>query len=144
VLYQKPRLLLNSINKCKKDLLLNKPLLNSELQGLVQSLAQIQKIELENCVFKILEEREKHSEKTLAQLYDPDKMLDGLREAHYQLDLAVERCYRSKPFASDEERLEYLFKLYEQMITEEKERSGELNFEPVTQKTKKKKFSRNI
>ena len=71
-------------------------------------------------MYAVLSEREKHSEKTLAQLYDPDKMPDGLREAHHQLDLAVERCYRSKPFASDEERLEYLFRLYEQMIAEEK------------------------
>jgi len=82
---------------------------------------EIQKKELENCVFKILEERERHSEKTLAQLYDPDKMPEGLREAHRQNDLAVERCYRLKPFESDEERLEYLFKLYEQMISKEKE-----------------------
>jgi len=44
----------------------------------------------------------------------------GLREAHHQNDLAVERCYRSRPFESDEERLEYLFKLYELMIEEEK------------------------
>ena len=81
-----------------------------------------QKKELEQHVYNILGEREKHSEKTLAQLYDPDKMPDGLREAHRQNDLAVERCYRSRPFESDEERLEYLFKLYEQMIEEEKER----------------------
>lgn len=67
----------------------------------------------------VLAEREAHSEKTIAQLYDPDKMPDGLREAHHQLDLAVERCYRSKPFETDEERLEYLFKLYEQMIEDE-------------------------
>ena len=93
-----------------------------------------QKKELENCAFKILEEREKHSEKTLAQLYDPDKMPEGLREAHRQNDLAVERCYRLKPFESDEERLEYLFKLYEQMISKEKEH-GTL-FES-TKKTKK-------
>ena len=72
------------------------------------------------CTFRILEERENHSEKTLAQLYDPDKMPDDLKEAHRQNDLAVERCYRSKPFESDEERLEYLFKLYEKMIAEEK------------------------
>ena len=85
------------------------------------SISTNQKVELENCVFKILEEREKHSEKTLAQLYDPDKMPEGLREAHHQNDLAVERCYRLKPFESDEERLEYLFKLYEQMIAKEKE-----------------------
>lgn len=80
-----------------------------------------QKEELTQCVFRILEEREIHSEKTLAQLYDPDKMPEGLREAHRLNDLALERCYRSKPFESDEERLEYLFKLYEKMIAEEKE-----------------------
>lgn len=84
-----------------------------------------QKEELTMCTFRILEEREKHTEKTLAQLYDPDKMPEGLREAHRLNDLAVERCYRSKPFESDEERLEYLFKLYEKMIEEEKN-SGSL------------------
>ena len=62
-----------------------------------------------------LQERENHSGKTMAQLYDPDKMPDGLREAHHNLDLAVDRLYRSKPFTSDEERLEHLFKLYEEM-----------------------------
>ena len=78
-----------------------------------------EKQELEKHVYRILEEREKHSEKTLAQLYDPDKMPEGLREAHHHNDLAIERCYRSKPFESDEERLEYLFKMYEQMIKSE-------------------------
>jgi len=97
-----------------------------------------QKQGLEKYVRQILEEREKHSEKTLAQLYDPDKMPPGLREAHHQLDLAVERCYRSKPFESDEERLEYLFKLYEQMIAEEKAHNGELNFDKPKSKKKRK------
>ncbi len=83
------------------------------------NISQNQKNAIEELVFSVLEERERHPEKTLAQLYDPDKMPDGLREAHHQLDLAVERCYRSKPFESDEERLEYLFKLYEKMIAEE-------------------------
>jgi len=82
-------------------------------------ISENQRGEIENNVYNILSQRENHSEKTLAQLYDPDKMPLGLKEAHHQLDLAVERCYRSKPFDSDEERLEYLFKLYEQMIAEE-------------------------
>ncbi|WP_010664842.1 class I SAM-dependent DNA methyltransferase [Marinilabilia salmonicolor] len=73
------------------------------------------KQEITQGVFRILEEREKHPDKTMAQLYDPDKMPDGLREAHRLNDLAVEQCYRSRPFQSDEERLEHLFKLYEQM-----------------------------
>jgi hypothetical protein len=69
-------------------------------------------------VFEVLDERAKYSEKTLAQLYDPNKMPAGLKEAHHQLDLAIERCYRPhKPFESDIERLEYLFKMYEEMTT---------------------------
>ena len=100
------------------------------------SISQSQKEELEQCVFRILEERENHSEKTLAQMYDPDKMPEGLREAHRLNDLAVERCYRSKPFESDEERLEYLFKLYEKMIAEEKEKGTLFETEKKAKKQK--------
>ena len=83
-------------------------------------LTEKQKETITTHVYNVLEEREKHSEKTMAELYDPEKMPDELREAHQHLDLAVERCYRSKPFTSDEERLEYLFKLYEDMTAKEK------------------------
>lgn len=31
-------------------------------------------------------------------------------------DLAVEKIYRLRPFKSDEERLEYLFKQYDKMV----------------------------
>ncbi|MEY8767339.1 DNA methyltransferase [Francisella philomiragia] len=82
-------------------------------------ISQKQKDTITELVFNILDEREKHSEKTLAQLYDPDKMPAGLREAHHRLDLAIEQCYRKKPFESDEERLEYLFKMYEKMVGED-------------------------
>jgi len=83
------------------------------------TISEKQKEELNQHVFNILSEREKHPKKTLAQLYDPDTMPDGLRGAHHQNDLAIERCYRSKPFENDEERLEYLFILYEKMIAKE-------------------------
>jgi len=83
------------------------------------NISEKQKEELNQHVFNILVERERHPEKTLSELYDLDKMPDGLREAHHQNDLAIERCYRSKLFENDEERLEYLFKLYEKMIAEE-------------------------
>jgi len=72
----------------------------------------------------------------LAELYDPDKMPDGLREAHKENDLIIERCYRKKLFNSDEERLEYLFELYEEMIKEEEEKDS-LFKEP--KKTRKRK-----
>jgi hypothetical protein len=74
----------------------------------------------------------------MAELYDPHKMPEGLREAHRQNDIIIEKCYRSTPFKSDEERLEYLFKLYEKMIAEEKEK-GTLFAEE--KKAKKKKNS---
>jgi type I restriction-modification system DNA methylase subunit len=99
-------------------------------------ISNLRKEELTQCAFRILEEREKHPEKTLAQLYDLDKMPDGLKEAHRLNDEAVERCYCSTPFNSDEDRLEYLFKLYEKMIQEENTK-GTL-FE-VEKKSRKKK-----
>lgn len=99
-------------------------------------ISESQKQELTQCVFRILEERENHSEKTLAQLYDPEKMPEGLREAHRLNDLAVERCYRSEPFESDEERLEYLFKLYEKMIAKEKGKEASSKAEKKTKKQK--------
>lgn len=76
-----------------------------------------QKESLATHVYNILEEREKYPEKTMADLYDPDKMPVGLREAHKYLDLAIDQIYRNKPFESDEDRLAHLFKLYEEMIT---------------------------
>jgi hypothetical protein len=74
-----------------------------------------QKENLNLYVFAILDERAKHPEKTMAQLYDPDKMPKGLKQVHEELDRAVEQCYRLQPFTSDTERLEYLFKMYEEM-----------------------------
>jgi len=80
-----------------------------------------QKEEISELVEDILDAREKEHPKTLAELYDPDKMTDHLRQAHKNLDLYIEQCYRAKPFESDEERLAYLFKLYEKMIKKENE-----------------------
>jgi len=100
------------------------------------SISKQRKEELTQCTLKIIDERLKHSEKTLAQLYDPDKMPEGLKEAHHQNDLAVERCYRSTIFSSDEERLEYLFKLYEKMIQEEKDKDTLFAKQKKTRKRK--------
>jgi len=53
-----------------------------------------QKENINQYVFDILDERAKHSEKTMGQLYDPVKMPVGLKQAHQALDAAIERCYR--------------------------------------------------
>ncbi|MBR3079149.1 MAG: class I SAM-dependent DNA methyltransferase [Prevotella sp.] len=73
------------------------------------------KKEIEEAAEEVLITREYYPEKTLAELYDPDKMPQDLREAHARLDDIVESCYPGYPFASDEARLECLFKLYEKM-----------------------------
>ena len=52
---------------------------------------------------------------TLADLYDPVAMPPVLAKAHAELDRAVEKCYRKEPFASDRERVEFLFALYEKL-----------------------------
>jgi type II restriction/modification system DNA methylase subunit YeeA len=75
------------------------------------------KQEIEAAAEEVLITREYYPEKTLAELYDPDKMPQDLREAHAKLDDIVESCYPGYPFASDEARLECLFKLYEKMTT---------------------------
>ena len=73
------------------------------------------KQEIESAAEKVLITREYYPGQTLAELYDPDKMPQDLREAHARLDDIVESCYPGYPFASDEARLECLFKLYEKM-----------------------------
>lgn len=73
--------------------------------------------ELTNAAEEILVTRGGHPEKTLAEMYNPDKMPQDLREAHNTLDDIVDSCYSGYPFANDEERLECLFRMYEKMTT---------------------------
>jgi hypothetical protein len=53
---------------------------------------------------------------SLADLYDPLAMPAELLKAHRALDHAVDRAYRSAPFTSERERVEYLFARYEQLV----------------------------
>ena len=63
----------------------------------------------------VLHARAAHTGATLAELYDPDLMPPNLRKAHQALDRAVDRLYRRTGFASERERVEHLFTLYEKM-----------------------------
>lgn len=74
-----------------------------------------QKERLSALAENILFTRENHTEMTLGEMYNPESMPLDLKLAHQAMDIAVEQCYRPEPFTSDEERLEYLFKLYEKM-----------------------------
>ena len=62
-----------------------------------------------------LDARLAYPDATLADLYDPDLMPPALRRAHRAIDRAVDRLYRRTGFASERERAEHLFMLYEKM-----------------------------
>ena len=87
----------------------------------------------------ILEARKTFPNCTLADLYSPLLMPPLLRKAHQECDKAVDKLYGKEKFHSERERVEHLFKLYQ-------------NFDPQTQmdlsdkktKTKAVKKSRKI
>lgn len=64
----------------------------------------------------VLDARAAHPGTSLADLYDPDVMPPNLRKAHRNLDLAVDKLYRSSAFESDRDRVEHLFELYEKVV----------------------------
>ena len=80
-------------------------------------ITEAQKKKIELYANRILEIRQKYFAKTLAELYDPDKMPEDLAEAHHDLDLCIESCYKKKPFENDDQRLKHLFKMYELMTS---------------------------
>lgn len=84
------------------------------------SISGTKKSEIEEAATNVLLTRENYPEKTLADLYDPEKMPEDLRAAHEELDAIVESCYPGAPFPNDEARLECLFKLYEKMTADKK------------------------
>ena len=65
----------------------------------------------------VLDARAAYPDATLADLYDQDLMPPNLRRAHQSIDRAVDRLYRRTGFASERERAEHLFMLYEKMRT---------------------------
>ena len=66
----------------------------------------------------ILDIRAEFTDSSLADLYDPLAMPPKLKKAHQALDKAVDRCYTTKSFKSDKERIEFLFGLYEGYLEE--------------------------
>lgn len=76
----------------------------------------IQKKAIEVAALRVLDRREQHSHMTIEELYDPDTMPPDLKAAHVALDEAVDKIFRSRPFTSDEDRLELLLALYEKTL----------------------------
>ena len=81
----------------------------------VPKLTEKNKTDLTHCAEDILLAREAHFPASIAELYDPEKMPDDLREAHERNDEVLERIYIGRRFRNDTERLETLFDLYTNM-----------------------------
>lgn len=73
-----------------------------------------QQQDIETLAQGILDARNAFPSLTLDDLYDADNMPPTLRRAHDALDKAVDRLYRRSPFKFERDRVEHLFKLYEQ------------------------------
>ncbi|MCX7424863.1 MAG: class I SAM-dependent DNA methyltransferase, partial [Planctomycetia bacterium] len=72
---------------------------------------------VERAAQKVLDVREAYPDASLADLYDPLSMPADLAKSHAALDRAVDRCYRSRPFAGEVNRIEYLFKEYQRLAS---------------------------
>jgi hypothetical protein len=71
-----------------------------------------QRTAIEETAQAVLDVRATHTDASLADLYDPVAMPPDLRKAHQSLDKAVDAAYGKKNFASDAERVAFLFELY--------------------------------
>ena len=78
-------------------------------------MTDVQRNQIQGLSQMILDARDLFSDSSLDVLYGTDTMPPALRKAHITLDKTVDRLYRAKGFASERERVEYLFMLYEKM-----------------------------
>ena len=80
----------------------------------VPKVTSIQKKAVDVAAIRVLDRREQYPDLAIEDLYDPETMPEDLKSAHIALDEAVDRIYRPRGFANDEDRLEHLLRLYEE------------------------------
>ncbi|HOY94967.1 MAG TPA: class I SAM-dependent DNA methyltransferase [Catalimonadaceae bacterium] len=78
-----------------------------------RNVSESMKRKVEEAAQDVLAIRQAYPNSSLADLYDPLSMPPNLVKAHQILDKAVDQCYRSQPFTTELNRLEFLFGLYE-------------------------------
>jgi hypothetical protein len=71
---------------------------------------------IEKSAQKILNSRENYPDSTLADLYDPLTMPTDLYGAHKENDRAVDLAYGCKGFATESDRVGFLFEKYKEII----------------------------
>ena len=72
---------------------------------------------VKKCTREVLEIRKKYTS-SLSDLYNPLSMPKPLLDAHKNLDKAVDKCYSTKTFKTDLERLTHLFDLYDKLTAQ--------------------------
>ncbi|MDZ4819476.1 MAG: DNA methyltransferase [Planctomycetota bacterium] len=82
-----------------------------------QNVSEAKRKAIEEAAQDVLDARDAHPTATLADLYDTLTMPTDLSKAHAKLDRAVDRCYRSQPFASERHRVEFLFNHYQELTS---------------------------
>lgn len=83
------------------------------------NLSQKTKDDISVLVMNIISIRESYPQRTLASLYDPNKMPEDLREEHKKLDVLIDLSFNPSGFDSDEQRLQCLFKLHSEITGSE-------------------------
>ncbi len=81
-----------------------------------KNISEKNRLHVEQKAQNILDIRAEFKESSLADLYDPLAMPPRLKRAHQELDRAVDKCYTTKSFKNDKERIEFLFELYEEYL----------------------------
>ena len=76
-----------------------------------------QRTTIETAAQAVLDARAHYPTSTLADLYDPLTMPPELVKAHHALDRAVDAAYGKKGFASEAERVAFLFERYQQITS---------------------------
>jgi hypothetical protein len=78
-----------------------------------ENISDKQKESIEKAAQRILDERARFPNSSLADLYDTLTMPPALVKAHQELDKAVDLAYRPQPFINETKRIEFLFELYD-------------------------------
>lgn len=85
----------------------------------VPPLSDAMKEQLTAAALRVLDVREYHCERNLAELYNPALMPADLRQAHAEVDTLVDSLYSKRGYENDEQRLSDLFGMYVAMTAEE-------------------------
>lgn len=99
--------------RLKSDIRYSKDIVYNNFPWPLENLTKNKIANIEEKAQKVLDVRLSFPNSTLADLYDQLSMPPALIKAHNELDKAVDLAYKNKVFATDANRMVFLFELYE-------------------------------